>query len=121
MNGKFVHLFFLLLISSLLFSQPTNNKLFFGVAYYYEYMPYDRMEKDVAMMKEAGGNVVSIAEPTWGTVQTQGNVFDFKHIDSILDSMYKGDITSEEITEQSLKKNLQNTNLWKDEQQLSYQ
>jgi beta-galactosidase len=92
MNGKFVLLFFLLIISSLLFSQITKEKLLFGAAYYDEYMPYDRLEKDVAMMKETGINVVRIAESTWGTVEPQDNVFDFTQIDRVLDAMYKGGI-----------------------------
>jgi beta-galactosidase len=83
---------FSFLIPAILFSQTANDKLLFGVAYYDEYMPYDRLEKDVAMMKEAGINVVRIAESTWGTVEPQDNVFDFTHIDRVLDAMYKGGI-----------------------------
>ncbi len=30
----------------------------YGAAYYHEYMPYDRLDKDVALMKDAGLNVV---------------------------------------------------------------
>lgn len=26
---------------------PATNKLLFGVAYYYEYMPYERLDKDI--------------------------------------------------------------------------
>lgn len=37
------------------------NKLLYGVAYYDEYMPYDRLNKDIQMMKGAGINVVRIA------------------------------------------------------------
>ena len=33
------------------------NKLLYGVAYYYEYLPYDRLEEDIKMMKAAGINV----------------------------------------------------------------
>jgi transposase len=32
------------------------------VAYYDEYMPYERLEKDIRMMKEAGITVIRIAE-----------------------------------------------------------
>ena len=46
----------------LTFAQNKQGKLLFGVAYYDEYMPYERLEKDVEMMKEAGINVVRIAE-----------------------------------------------------------
>jgi beta-galactosidase len=71
--------------------QP-NEKLLYGVAYYDEYMPYDRLEKDVVMMKEAGINVVRIAESTWSTVEPQDNIYDFSHIDRVLNAMHKGNI-----------------------------
>ena len=41
------------------------KKLLYGAAYYDEYMPYDRLQQDVAMMKKAGINTVRIAESTW--------------------------------------------------------
>jgi beta-galactosidase len=55
-------------------------------------MPYERLEKDVKMMQEAGINVVRIAESTWSTVEPQDNVFDFSHIDRVLNAMHKGNI-----------------------------
>lgn len=30
------------------------NHLLYGAAYYDEYMPYDRLDKDIGMMKAAG-------------------------------------------------------------------
>jgi beta-galactosidase len=72
--------------------KKTSDRLLFGVAYYDEYMPYDRLEKDVAMMKEAGINVVRIAESTWSTVEPRDNVFDFTHIDRVLNAMHAGGI-----------------------------
>jgi beta-galactosidase len=83
---------FVLLFSSTILSQNTGGKLLFGVAYYDEYMPYERLQKDVTMMKEAGINVVRIAESTWSTEEPQDNVFNFTHIDRVLDAMYKGGI-----------------------------
>ena len=41
----------------------------FVAAYYDEYMPYERLEQDVKMMKKAGINVVRIAESTWSTCE----------------------------------------------------
>ena len=35
------------------------KKLLYGAAYYDEYMPYDRLQQDVAMMKKAGINTNS--------------------------------------------------------------
>lgn len=68
------------------------NNLFFGVAYYPEYMPYERIEKDFAMMKYAGMNTVRIAESTWSTLEPQENVFDFSYIDKVLEEAQKRDI-----------------------------
>ncbi|MDF2614666.1 MAG: beta-galactosidase [Clostridia bacterium] len=69
------------------------KKLLYGVAYYDEYMPYDRLHKDIEMMKDAGINVVRIAESTWSTVEPQNGVFNFKHIDRVLEAMYKAGIS----------------------------
>src|SRR5215218_4505741 len=55
-------------------------------------MPYERLDKDVQMMIDAGINVVRIAESTWSTVEPQDSVFDFSHIDRVLDAMEKADI-----------------------------
>ncbi|MEO7216546.1 beta-galactosidase [Mucilaginibacter sp.] len=65
----------------------------FGVAYYDEYMPYERLEKDVHMMKETGINVVRIAESTWSTMEPQEGVYDFSHIDRVLNAMHKAGIS----------------------------
>jgi len=69
------------------------DKLLYGVAYYDEYMPYDRLDKDVQMMKAAGINVVRIAESTWSTEEPQDGVYDFSHIDRVLNAMYKAGIS----------------------------
>ena len=42
-----------------------------NVAYYDEYMPYERLDKDLAMMKKAGINVIRIAESTWSTEEPE--------------------------------------------------
>ena len=68
------------------------DELLYGVAYYDEYMPYDRLEKDVAMMKKAGINLVRIAESTWSTLEPQDGVFDFYHIDRVLNAMEEAGI-----------------------------
>jgi len=68
------------------------DKLLFGVAYYDEYMPYERLDEDVRMMKEAGINFVRIAESTWSTHEPQNGVFDFSSVNRVLDAMYKANI-----------------------------
>ncbi|MFP5437237.1 MAG: beta-galactosidase [Bacteroidia bacterium] len=74
-------------------AQVKKEKLLYGVAYYDEYMPYDRLDKDVQMMKEANINVVRIAESTWSTMEPQEGIFDFSHIDRVLNAMHKAGIS----------------------------
>ncbi len=61
-----------------------TDTLRFGAAYYSEYLPYDRVEKDMEMMERAGMNTIRIAESTWSTLEPQDGVFDFTHIDRML-------------------------------------
>ena len=68
------------------------KELLFGAAYYDEYMPYDRLEQDVAMMKKAGINTVRIAESTWSTCEPQEGVFDFSHVERVMDAMEEAGI-----------------------------
>ncbi|BBH20673.1 beta-galactosidase [Paenibacillus baekrokdamisoli] len=68
------------------------KKLLYGVAYYDEYMPHERLEEDIRMMKEAGINVVRIAESTWSTHEPQNGVFDFSSVDRVLDAMHQAGI-----------------------------
>ena len=68
------------------------KKLLYGAAYYDEYMPYDRLQQDVAMMKKAGINTVRIAESTWSTCEPQEGVFDFSHVERVMDAMEEAGI-----------------------------
>ncbi len=84
---------FLLCAAGLAAAQPpVLERPLFGVSYYDEYMPHDRLEQDVRMMKEAGIDVVRIAESTWGTLEPQDGVFDFGHVDRVLDAMHRASI-----------------------------
>ena len=56
-----------------------TDKLYYGAAYYDEYMPYDRIETDMTMMEKAGMNVIRIAESTWSTWEPQEGQYDFSH------------------------------------------
>lgn len=58
--------------------------LLIGAAYYTEYMPYERVEKDMQLMKEAGINTIRIAESTWSTWEPQDNTFDFSKLHHVL-------------------------------------
>ena len=66
-----------------------KQELLFGTAYYPEYMPYDRVEEDLKMMKKAGMNVIRIAESTWSTLEPEPGIFDFSYIDAVIQEAEK--------------------------------
>ena len=68
------------------------SHLFYGVAYYDEYMPEDRLAKDIALMRETGINVVRIAESTWSTLEPEEGQYNFYHIDRVLEAMHEAGI-----------------------------
>lgn len=79
---------------ALLFTHATGaatlpDTVLYGVSYYSEYAPVDRVEQDARMMKEAGIDVVRIAESTWGTLERSEGVFDFSHVDRMLAAFQK--------------------------------
>ena len=67
----------------------------YGVAYYNEYMPGDqvaRLDKDVALMKDAGLNVVRMGESTWSLWEPQDGQFEYAWMDRVVDAMGKAGI-----------------------------
>ena len=74
-------------------SQPT---ILYGAAYYNEYMPNDlqpgRLEKDVAMMKDAGITVVRMGESTWSLWEPADGTFEYAWMDRVVDAMGKAGI-----------------------------
>ncbi|MBQ2667649.1 MAG: beta-galactosidase [Clostridia bacterium] len=69
------------------------DKLLYGVAYYDEYMPYERLEKDMEMMKAANINVIRIAESTWASEEPEDGVFDFTHVERALEASQKAGLS----------------------------
>jgi beta-galactosidase len=58
-------------------AQPDKFKtILYGAAYYHEYMPYDRLEKDVQMMQDAGLSVVRVGESTWSLFEPEEGRFE---------------------------------------------
>jgi beta-galactosidase len=67
----------------------------YGAAYYNEYMPGDqnaRLEKDLALMKAAGLNVVRMGESTWSLWEPEDGKFEYAWMDHIVDAMGKAGI-----------------------------
>jgi len=73
-------------------SLPT---VLYGAAYYNEYMPQnapDRLDKDVALMKAAGLNVVRMGESTWSLWEPEDGRFEYAWMDRVVDAMGKAGI-----------------------------
>ena len=71
---------------------PRFSTILYGAAYYHEYMPSERLDKDVAMMKAAGFNVVRLGESTWSLWEPDDGHFDFAWMDRVVNSMDKAGI-----------------------------
>jgi len=60
----------LLLCAAALAGQtPKMSTVLYGASYYHEYMPYERLDKDVELMRKAGLSVVRVGEAVRGSVQ----------------------------------------------------
>lgn len=59
--------------------------MYFGAAYYPEHWSEERWETDVKMMKEAGFNVVRMAEFAWTRMEPSEGVYDFEWLDKALE------------------------------------
>ncbi len=68
------------------------SNVLYGAAYYHEYMPYERLDKDVALMKEAGLTVVRMGESTWSLWEPEDGKFEYAWMDRVVDAMGKAGI-----------------------------
>ena len=74
-------------------AQPgAMNDVLYGAAYYHEYMPYERLDKDVALMKQAGITVVRMGESTWSLWEPEDGHFEYAWMDRVVDAMTKAGI-----------------------------
>ena len=71
---------------------PKMDTILYGVSYYYEYMPYERLEKDIRMMKEAGINFVRVGESTWSSFEPREGEFEFAWMEKVLDGLHEAGI-----------------------------
>ena len=63
------------------------EKLYVGAAYYPEVWDEDEVERDIVRMKEAGVNVVRVAEFAWGKMEPQEGKFDFGWLERAVDKL----------------------------------
>src|SRR6516165_8740150 len=69
------------------FNPAHMDTVLYGVAYYPEYMPYERMEKDVELMQKAGVTVVRMGESSWGLWEPEEGRFEFAWMDRVISRM----------------------------------
>jgi beta-galactosidase len=74
-------------------AQPgTMSNVLYGAAYYSEYNPYERLDKDVALMKAADITVVRMGESTWSLWEPEDGKFEYAWMDRVVDAMGKAGI-----------------------------
>ena len=66
--------------------------ILYGASYYWEYMPYERLEKDLELMEKAGINFIRVGESTWGVLEPADGVFDFGWLHRVLDRIHRAGI-----------------------------
>jgi beta-galactosidase len=71
---------------------PEFPTILYGAAYYHEYMPYERLEKDVELMEKAGLAFARVGESTWGVLEPRDGEFDFAWLERVIDRLHKAGI-----------------------------
>jgi len=80
------------LSSTLRAEKPKLGTILYGASYYHEYMPYERLEKDIELMKEAGISLIRLGESTWSSWEPQPGEFQYAWMERTLDKLYKAGI-----------------------------
>lgn len=94
MTPKNILLFCLMFLTALLVeAQYKFDRPLYGAAYYHEYMPSERLEEDIRLMKNAGLNVIRIGESAWGLFEPREGIFEFEWMDRIIDKMHQAGIS----------------------------
>jgi beta-galactosidase len=73
-------------------AQYTFDTPLYGAAYYSEYTPTDRLDKDIEMMKQSGVSVIRIGESSWGLFEPSEGKFEFAWMDRIVEKFQKAGI-----------------------------
>ena len=74
------------------FAPDKMETILYGVAYYPEYMPYDRLDTDVELMRKAGISVVRVGESTWSSWEPRDGEFQFAWMQRVLDRLQQAGI-----------------------------
>jgi beta-galactosidase len=71
---------------------PKFATILYGAAYYWEYMPTERLEKDLELMERAGINFIRVGESSWGVLEPSEGRFDLDWLGRVLDRAHKAGI-----------------------------
>jgi beta-galactosidase len=74
------------------FRADRMDTVLYGVAYYPEYMPYERLDQDVQLMQKAGISVVRIGEFSWGLWEPEDGKFEFAWMDRVVEKLHAAGI-----------------------------
>jgi len=64
------------------------DQVLYGVAYYAEYQPYDRLERDLDLMAEAELTVIRVGESVWSTWEPEDGRFELEWLAPVLDGAH---------------------------------
>src|ERR1700682_5874099 len=65
------------------FNPQKMESVLYGVTYYAESMPYERLDKDVQLMRQAGITVVRVGEASWGLWEPEEGRFEYAWMDRV--------------------------------------
>jgi beta-galactosidase len=74
------------------FAAGRMSTILYGAAYYPEYTPYERLDTDVELMRNAGINVVRLGESTWSSWEPREGEFRFAWMTRVLDRLHAAGI-----------------------------
>jgi len=74
------------------FNPQKMETVLYGAAYYPEYMPYERLDKDVQLMQQAGLSVVRVGESSWGLWEPEDGRFEYAWMDRVLERLQQAGI-----------------------------
>ena len=74
---------------------PVSGTIAYGGDYNPEQWPREVWDEDVALMREAGVNLVSVGIFSWAMLETSEGVFDFAWLDELLDLLHANGIAAD--------------------------
>jgi beta-galactosidase len=75
------------------FAPDRMGTILYGAAYYPEYMPYERLDRDVTLMERAGISVVRMGESTWSHWEPRDGDFQFAWMERVLSRLHQAGIS----------------------------